>query len=83
MHHHQTGWKNVFDMREYCAAACMDKIMDNDGSERHCVILRFRMQGKMILAYLASVANIARANIAVVGFYLRGRTFAVTARHFV
>ena len=46
----QTGWKNVFDVREQCAAACMDNIMDNGGKQRHGVILRFRIQGKMILA---------------------------------
>ena len=37
-------------MREYCAAAYMDKIMVNGGKERHGVNLRFIVQGKMTLA---------------------------------
>ena len=59
--------ENVFDIREQCAGACMDKIMVNGGKERHSVTLRFRIQGEMTLAckiheYVISLSHIQSFN---------------------
>ena len=47
------GWRDrgsfldFFGSSSAGASCCVNSLMDNGGNECHCVIVRFRMQGKM------------------------------------